>query len=83
METFNYINYLVLALLVIAWCVLHSAMISISVTEYLDKWRGPLYRFYRLFFNVIAILTLVPVIMFASSVRTEPIFNWDGYMRII
>jgi hypothetical protein len=27
-------NYLILSLLLIAWCVLHSAMISISVTGY-------------------------------------------------
>jgi protein-S-isoprenylcysteine O-methyltransferase Ste14 len=58
-------------------------MISISVTEYLIKRLGTEYRFYRLFFNVVAALTLIPVVLFASSARTEPIFSWDGYMRII
>jgi protein-S-isoprenylcysteine O-methyltransferase Ste14 len=76
-------KYEVLSVLVIAWCFLHSALISISVTEYLHKRLGPTFRFYRLFFNVISALTLVPVILYASSVRTEPIFRWDGYMRII
>ena len=71
-----------LSLLVIAWCVLHSAMISVSVTEYLKKRLGPKFRFYRLFFNLIAILTLIPVALYAYSIRTQAIFHWDGYMRI-
>jgi len=71
-----------LSLLVIAWCLLHSAMISVSVTEYLKKRLGPKFRFYRLFFNLIAILTLIPVALYAYSLRTQAIFHWDGYMRI-
>jgi protein-S-isoprenylcysteine O-methyltransferase Ste14 len=82
METISYNNYLVLSLLTIAWCVLHSAMISVSVTEYFKNYLGSGFRFYRLFFNLIAILTLIPVAIYASSIRTEAIFRWDGYMRI-
>ena len=82
MEPIEYTQYLILSLLVIAWCVLHSAMISISVTEYLKKRLGSKYRFYRLFFNLIAILTLIPVALFVSSIRTQAIFHWDGYLRI-
>ena len=82
MEPIDYTKYLMLSLLVIAWCVLHSAMISVTVTEYFKKRLGPNFRFYRLFFNLIAILTLIPVALFAYSIRTQPIFQWDGYMRI-
>jgi protein-S-isoprenylcysteine O-methyltransferase Ste14 len=57
-------------------------MISVSVTEYFKKRLGPEFRFYRLFFNLIAILTLVPVALFAYSIRTQLIFHWNGYMRI-
>ena len=76
-------KYVILSVLVIAWCVLHSAMISISVTEYLHKRLGLTFRFYRLFFNVVSVLTLIPVVLYASSVRTEPLFYWDGYRLII
>jgi protein-S-isoprenylcysteine O-methyltransferase Ste14 len=68
--------------LVISWCALHSAMISISATGYFKRRLGSKYRFYRLFFNLIAILTLIPVALFAYSIRTEAIFHWNGYMRI-
>ena len=71
-----------LSLLVIAWCVLHSAMISISVTGYFQRLLGSKYRFYRVFFNLVAILTLIPVAIFAYSIRTEAIFQWNGYMRL-
>jgi methanethiol S-methyltransferase len=76
-------KYLVLSMLVTAWCFLHSALISISVTEYLKRRLGPAFRFYRLFYNVVAVITLVPVVVFAYSVRTQPIFSWDGYLRIV
>jgi methanethiol S-methyltransferase len=66
-----------------AWCLLHSAMISVFVTEYLHQRLGLAFRFYRLFFNIVSGLTLIPVFWYASSVRTEPIFRWDGYWLII
>jgi methanethiol S-methyltransferase len=83
MESINFVKYIILSLLVIAWCVLHSTMISVSVTEYLHKRLGITFRFYRLFFNIVSGLTLLPVVWYASSARTEPIFLWDGYWLII
>ena len=82
MESIEYSKYLILSLLLILWCVLHSAMISIAVTEYLKKLLGSQYRFYRVFFNFISILTLIPVALFAHSAQTPVIFDWSGYMRI-
>ena len=75
-------QYLMLSLLVIAWCTLHSAMIMVSVTEYLKKTLGSIFRFYRLFYNIISILTLIPVAIYAYSIQTQVIVNWNGYMRI-
>ncbi|MBW2483529.1 MAG: isoprenylcysteine carboxylmethyltransferase family protein [Deltaproteobacteria bacterium] len=82
MESIDITDYLILSILLILWCVLHSAMISISVTEYFKKLLGSDYRFYRVFFNLIAILTLLPVAIFAYSVQTQAIFEWNGYKRI-
>jgi methanethiol S-methyltransferase len=82
MESIQHLKYPVLSALVIAWCFLHSALISTTVTEYFRKRLGRAFRFYRLFFNAVSALTLIPVVLYASSARTEPIFSWDGYMRI-
>ena len=82
MESIDFSKYLILSLLLILWCVLHSAMISIAVTEYVKKRLGSNYRFYRVFFNLISILTLIPVALFAHSAQTPAIFQWSGYMRL-
>ena len=81
MESPHITEYLILSILLILWCALHSAMISISVTEYFKKLLGSKYRFYRLLFNIISVITLMPVALYAYSLQTPAIFQWDGYLR--
>ena len=78
-------DYIVLALLWIAYCVVHSALISITVTDFFKRLLGDKYRFYRLFFNIFSAGTVVPLLMHSHSARwkTELLFTWEGYMRII
>lgn len=76
-------DYVILAALVSAWCLLHSALISVSATAYLQSRLGHRYRFFRLFFNAASVLTLIPVLIWSSAVRTEPFFRWDGSLRIV
>ena len=71
-------RYLLLALAWTAYCTLHSAMISETVTRFLKLRLGNSFRFYRLFFNSVAVLTLIPVLWYSHSLRQEPIFRWEG-----
>jgi len=73
----------VLAVLVVCWCAVHSGMIAVPVTERLRGRLGPAFRFYRLFYNAVAALTLIPVAGYAAAVRTEPFFRWGGSLRVI
>jgi len=82
MEPIDYSSYIILSSLIIVWCVLHSTMISVPVTQYLEKLLGIKFCFYRLFFNLIATLTVIPVALFAYSIRTQAVFHWNGYLRI-
>ncbi|QTA82042.1 NnrU domain-containing protein [Desulfonema limicola] len=77
------IKYLFLILLWILWCFFHSIMISKSLTDYLKNRFEKLFIFYRLFFNLTAIITIIPVLIYTYSIKTSPIFTWDGYLRII
>ena len=73
------------AILIIAWCVwcsLHSLLIALPVTNYLKAKLGTNYRFYRLFYNLFALATLIPVILYEESLKTQVIFRWDGFFWI-
>ncbi len=76
-------EYLILALIWITFCALHSALISVTVTAYLHRKLGNTYRFYRLFYNIFSIVTLIPVIIFSLSIKQEPFFAWDGYLLLV
>jgi protein-S-isoprenylcysteine O-methyltransferase Ste14 len=72
------LKYLLLALAWTSYCALHSAMISETATGFLKRRLGESFRFYRLFFNSVAILTFVPVLWYSLSLRQEPLFRWEG-----
>jgi protein-S-isoprenylcysteine O-methyltransferase Ste14 len=65
------------------WCGLHSGMISLTVTGYLKKKLGDKYRFYRLFYNSVALATLLAVTVYSHSVRGPVLFCWHGLMTVM
>ena len=71
-----------LALLWTSWCVVHSVLVSTTLTDYFKSKLGNRFRFYRLFYNGFAIVTLIPVAIYSYAVQVEPVFVWDGYLRI-
>lgn len=78
-------GYIVLALLWIAYCAVHSTLISTTFTDFLKRGLGDGFRFYRLFFNIFSAGTVVPLLMYSHSTHwsTGLIFTWGGYRRII
>ncbi|TNF34353.1 MAG: isoprenylcysteine carboxylmethyltransferase family protein [Gammaproteobacteria bacterium] len=75
-------DHIVLALLAIVWCAMHSWLISISVTQYLKQHLGSHYRFYRLFFNGFALISFAAVIVYRYAIRGDIIFDWQGWLRL-
>tara|TARA_B100000315_G_scaffold29320_1_gene24901 strand:+ start:5864 stop:6481 length:618 start_codon:yes stop_codon:yes gene_type:complete len=75
-------DYFLLGLMWILWCAVHSGMICLKVTEYLKLRTGTYFRFYRLIYNLVAILTIIPVISFGRSIQGNLIFEWDGFLFI-
>jgi protein-S-isoprenylcysteine O-methyltransferase Ste14 len=67
----------------LAWCTLHSTLISIPVTEYLKRKLGERFRFYHLFYNAFSLATLIPLLLYSASIRQEPVFRWEGPLGII
>ena len=73
-------EYLILTLLWITFCVLHSALISVTFTRFIQHKAGNFYRYHRLFYNIFSIVTLIPVVIYSLSIKQMPFFVWHGYL---
>ena len=65
------------------WCFLHSFLITSAVTGFIRKRFEKAYRYYRIFYNFIALLTLTPVLVYSFSIKGLPVFRWEGPFRIV
>jgi protein-S-isoprenylcysteine O-methyltransferase Ste14 len=41
------------------------------------------FRYYRLFYNGFSVITLIPVVLYGHSIRTEALFTWGGPFRVL
>ncbi len=71
---------LYLALYWALWCALHSALAEPALTRPLERLCG---AFYRIFYNVFSILSLLPLLFFTRQVRGELIFVWHGWEQVV
>lgn len=76
-------KYLYAVLCWVLWCTLHSTLISITVTDFAKKKLGGSFRFYRLFYNIVSLVTLIPLVYYSHTLRETPIFRWEGSLGII
>ena len=72
------VKYLYSVLGWVLWCTLHSALISVTVTKYMKRKLASGFRFYRLFYNSISLVTLLPLLYYSVSIRGEPVLRWEG-----
>lgn len=76
-------QYVLLAVLWIMWCTLHSAMITLSLTEFLRSRLPSAFNYYRIFFNLVAVITLAPVLVYTLSLNGPVHFSWQGLWRVV
>jgi methanethiol S-methyltransferase len=67
----------------ILWCALHSALITKIVTDYARKKLGHQYRFYRLFFNTVSLVTVTPLLYYSFSHRGPIVYRWEGSLLTV
>lgn len=73
---------LLLILLWIAWCALHSLLIINPIRFWFGRRGGPLLALYRIGYVLLSILTLVPVLWYMQSLPQTQLFSYHGYWRI-
>lgn len=76
-------QHMVVVALWIIWCVVHSLMIAPVVTNRLKDKFGDRFRFYRLFFNAVALATFCPLALYSLQMEEKPVFVWDGTLVVI
>ena len=70
------------ALLWILWCALHSTLITTTVTDDLKRRLGERFQFYRLFYNSVSSVTLIPILYYSISIREASVFRWEGPLAV-
>jgi len=58
-------------------------LITPAVTRFVQKNLRKAYRYYRIIYNFIALVSLVPVLIYSFSIKGWPVFYWEGPFRII
>ena len=71
-------EYLTLGVLCCTWCVMHSGMISLSFEKWIRKRLKRKYKFYRLFYNLIALGTFLPLLQYKVYLKGPALFSWEG-----
>jgi methanethiol S-methyltransferase len=72
-------KYWILGLLWITYCSLHSGLITPTVTSILKQKLGNKYKYFRLFYNIFAVISLIPVLYYTYLIRQTPFFILEGY----
>lgn len=72
-------NLVLLVFLWICWCAMHSLSIDSRVTDFIHRRLPRLIRYYRLLYNGVSLLTLIPLAMFTRLVGGEVVFGWQGW----
>ena len=76
-------KYLFIAFMWTVYCALHSYLISIGFTNLMNRWLKQYYAFYRLFYILISIFLLIPLINYTVELDHKVIFVYGHYLNLI
>lgn len=76
-------NHVILISLLILWCIIHSLMIDNKFIKIVKNIFKSNFQYYRLFYNIFAIITLLPIILFTYSIPSIIYFQWNGYFVVL
>ncbi len=65
------------------WCTLHSLLIWPEVSSRLHEWLGSWRFCYRLFYNLFALATLLPMMAATAGMPGKVVFAWRGRWVVV
>lgn len=72
-------NIFVLGSLWIIWCAVHSLLVDTATQRRIKAWALGLTRSYRLLYNGLSLITLIPLMILTREVEGPVIVSWTGY----
>ncbi len=76
-------DYLIIALMWIAYCLFHSFLISTSFTNLMTRLLKNYYAFYRMFFVFISLVLLIPLISYTDQLDSNIIITYSPPLNIV
>lgn len=76
-------KYLLIAFLWAAYCALHSFLISVSFTKLVARFLKQYFAFYRLFYVLISLALLIPLINYSSHFDNAFMFAYPAALSIV
>lgn len=76
-------KYLLIALMWVGYCLLHSFLISIRFTDLMTRLLKNYYAFYRFFFVLISLVLLIPLIRFTAQLDNKVIVTYGLPLNIV
>ncbi len=75
-------NLVVLAALWTGWCAIHSILIDTAIIRIAQSRLPQLFRYYRLSYNSLSLVTFVLLADYTSRTHGEVVFSWQGWCGI-
>ncbi len=76
-------NLVVIAIVWAAYCALHSYLISIGFTNWMKRILKGGFAFYRLFYVILSIVLIIPVLRYTGKLASEVIITYDPPWSVI
>lgn len=76
-------KYLWITLLWTGYCALHSYLVSIGFTNLMKRLLKKYYAFYRLFFNLVSLFLLIPLIKYTQQADNQVIIVYGPYLDLL
>lgn len=76
-------RYVILTGLWIAFCVIHSALISTTVTDFMRSRLKDRYRFYPLLYGLSTIALLLALGLYTDRTDEQPLIQWSGALAAV
>ncbi len=76
-------NVVLLSVLWIVWCTMHSVFIAPSMLARIKTHASSLTRYYRLLYNALSLITLIPLIIVTKMAGGPVVVSWEGYSIVL